>query len=58
MSPTSAIIFIKCRNHHHMKSNIRYKGNINNITVIIFLIVRQKLPVMLLRLGEPPMRSL
>ena len=36
MSPTSAIIFIKCRNRHHMKNNIRYKGNINNTSVIIF----------------------
>ena len=25
MSPTSAIIFIKCRYRHHMKNNIRYK---------------------------------
>ena len=36
MSPTAAIIFIKCRNRHHMKNNIRYKGNINNTSVIIF----------------------
>ena len=35
MSPTSAIIFIKCRNWYHMK-NIRYKGNINNTSVITF----------------------
>ena len=60
MSPTSAIIFIKCRNRHHMKNNIRYKGNINNTSVIIFffLIERQKLPAMLLCLGEPPVRFL
>ena len=31
------ILFIKCRNRHHMKNNIRYKGNINNTSVIIFL---------------------
>ena len=37
MSPTSAILFIKCRNRHHMKNNIRYKDNINNTSVIIFL---------------------
>ena len=37
MSPTSAIIFIKCRNRCHMKNNIRCKGNTNNISVIIFL---------------------
>ena len=48
MSPTSAIIFIKCRNHHHMKNNIRYKRNINNTSVIIFSIGEQKLPAMLL----------
>ena len=36
MSPTSAIIFIKCRNHQHMKNNIKYKGNTNNTSVIIF----------------------
>ena len=36
--PASDIIFIGCRNHHHMKNNIRYKGNINNTSVIIFLI--------------------
>ena len=56
MSQPSAIIFIKCRNPHHMKNNIRYKGNINNTSVIIFLIEGQKLPVMLLCLGEPPVR--
>ena len=48
MSPTSAIIFIKCRNRHHMKNNIRYKGDINNTSVIIFLIGGQKLPAMVL----------
>ena len=35
ISPTSVIIF-KCRNREHMKNNIRYKGNINNTSVIIF----------------------
>ena len=33
---TSAIAFITCRNRHHMWNNIRYKGNINNTSVIIF----------------------
>ena len=37
-----AIIFIKCRNRHHMKNNIRYKGNINNTSVIIFLKLEYK----------------
>ena len=36
-----------------MKNNIRYKGNINSTSVIIFLIRRQKLPAMLLCLGKP-----
>ena len=36
MSPTSAIIFIKCRNRYHMKNNIRYKGSTSNTSVIIF----------------------
>ena len=36
MSPTSAIIFIKRQNRHHMKNNIRYKGNTNSTSVIIF----------------------
>ena len=35
ISPTLAIIF-KFRNRQHMKNNIRYKGNINNTSVIIF----------------------
>ena len=35
---TSAIIFIRCLNRHHMRNNIRYKGNSNNTSVIIFLI--------------------
>ena len=35
MFSTSAIIFITGRNRHHI--NIRYKGNINNTSVIIFL---------------------
>ena len=33
---TSAIIFITCLNRHHTRNNIRYKGNINNTSVIIF----------------------
>ena len=40
-----------------MKNNIRYKGNTNNTSVIIFLI-GQKLPAMVLCLGEPPRRFL
>ena len=56
MSPTSGIIFIKCRNRYHMKNNIRYTGNINNTSVIIFLIRRLKLPAMLLSSEEPPLR--
>ena len=55
MFSTSAVIFIKCRNRYHMKNNIRYKGNINITFVIIFL-KSQKLPAMLLCLGEPPVR--
>ena len=55
MFPASTIIFIKCRNRYHMKNNIRYKGNINITFVIIFL-KSQKLPAMLLCLGEPPVR--
>ena len=35
---TSAIAFIRYRNRHHMKNHIRYKCNINNTSVIIFLI--------------------
>ena len=41
-----------------MKNNINYKGNINSTSVIIFLIRRQKLPKMVLCLGEPPRRFL
>ena len=33
---TSAIAFITCWNCHHMKNNTRYKGIINNTSVIIF----------------------
>ena len=33
---TSAIIFIRCLNRHQMRDNIRYKGNINNTSAIIF----------------------
>ena len=36
MFPTSAIIFIKCRNRHYMKNNVRYKRYINNTSVINF----------------------
>ena len=57
ISSASAIIFIKCRNRHQMKNNIRYKGNTNNNSVIIFF-KSQKLPTMLLCLGEPPARFL
>ena len=52
MSPTSAIIFIKCRNRHHMKNNIRYKGNINNTSVIIFFNWRTKIPSDVTLLGR------
>ena len=41
MSSTLAIIFITCRNRHHMRNNIRCKGDINNTSVIIFLIKSQ-----------------
>ena len=58
MSQTSATIFIKCRNRHYAKSNIRYKGNTNKTSVIIFLIGGQKLPQMLLFLGKPPVKFL
>ena len=34
---TSAIIFITFQNCHHMTNHMRYKGNINNTSVIIFL---------------------
>ena len=44
-----------------MKNNIRYKGNTNNTSVVIFvffffLVESQKLPAMVLCLGEPPGR--
>ena len=58
ISPTSVIAFIKGWNRHQMKNNIRYKGNTNNTSVIIFLIESQKLPAMVLCLGEPPGRFL
>ena len=35
--PASVIAFITCLNRHHMKSNITYRGNTNNTSVIIFL---------------------
>ena len=57
ISTTSAIASIKSWNRHQMKNNIRYKGNTNNTSVIIFLI-GQKLPAMVLCLGEPPRRFL
>ena len=57
ISSTLAIIFIKHQNCQHMKNNIRYKDNIDNTSVIIFL-KSQKLPTMLLCLGEPPGRFL
>ena len=44
-----------------MKNSIRYNGNINNTSVIIFLnrkSTQQKLPGMVLCLGEPPERFL
>ena len=43
-----------------MKNNIRYKGNTSNTSVIIFffLIESQKLPAMVLCLGEFPVRFL
>ena len=34
---TSAIIFIRCGNRHHMKTHIKFKGNINNTSIIVFL---------------------
>ena len=54
MSPTSAIFFIIYRNLHQTKNNIRYKGNTNNTSVIIFLNQSQKLPAVVLCLGESP----
>ena len=42
-----------------MKNNIRYRGNTNNTSVIIFFkIESQKLPAMVLCLGEPTRRFL
>ena len=44
-----------------MKNNIRYKGNTNNASVIFFFNrkpTQQKLPAMVLCLGEPPGRFL
>ena len=32
---------MRCRNRHHMKNHIKYKGNINNTSVIIFFFNRQ-----------------
>ena len=56
MCPISAIIFSKCRDLYHMKNNMRYRGNTNNTSVIIFFIRSQKLPAMVLCLGEPQRR--
>ena len=56
---TLTIFFIKCWNLHHMKNNITYRGNTNNTSVIIFFkIESQKLPAMVLCLGEPTRRFL
>ena len=55
MFSISPIIFIKCPNRHQMKNNIRYNGNINNASVIIFF-KSQKLPAMVLCLRDPPQR--
>ena len=56
VSPASANIFIKCWNRHHMKNSFRYKGNIDNTSVIIFLIKSwlSKTPSNGTCLGEPP----
>ena len=59
VSPTSAIIFIKSLNRHHMKNNIRYKGNTNNNSVIIFFLNRRSKTLTDVTLpGEPPGRFL
>ena len=52
MFSTSPIIFIKCRNRDHMKNNIRYKGNTNNTSVIIFFNCRTKTPSDVTLLGR------
>ena len=36
MFSTWAIIIVRCLNRHHVWNNIRYKGNTNNTSVIIF----------------------
>ena len=36
MFSTSVIAFIRCLNRHQMRNNARYKGNVNNTSVIIF----------------------
>ena len=51
ISPTLAIIF-KFRNRQHMKNNIRYKGNINNTSVIIFFKSKSKTPSDVTLLGR------
>ena len=60
ISSTSVIAFIiKCRNRDQIKNNIKYNGNTNNTSVIIFFKSKsQKLPAMVLCLGEPPRRFL
>ena len=59
--PTSAIAFIIYRNLHHMKNNIRYNGDTNSTSAIIFLIGGQfnkKSRRWCFCLGEPPGRFL
>ena len=51
---TSVIAFIKCRNRHHMKNNMRYKGSIIKASIIMFLKSKvKKFLAMVLCLGEP-----
>ena len=52
MFSTSPIIFIKCRNRDHMKNNIRYKGNTNNTSVILYFNCRTKTPRNVTLLGR------
>ena len=44
ISPTSVIAFITGWNYHQMKNNIRYKGNTNKTSVIIFFNRKSKTP--------------
>ena len=66
---TSAIAFITCRNRYQMRNSIRYKGNINSTSVIIFLMDLSYFPPSFLYdltkkpsdgtcLGETPVRFL